>query len=175
MNIYRYVGIPFQRKELEAKGGSFVLDKGPVWITDNIVASGEIPMTTEFERVAPELFVKEGEGFVPDSLLDDRALTIKADQGLIVIAGCAHRGIINTLLYARELTGEDRIHSVIGGFHLHRASEEQRELTIAALKDMDIQRLSGCHCTGLPTAARMAQEFGDSYFFNGVGVAVDLS
>ena len=174
MNIYRYVGIPFQREELETRGATFVLEKGPVWITDNIVTTGEIPMVTEYEQVDAALFVKEGDKYVPDKVLDDRAMIIKTDQGLVVVAGCAHRGIINTLLYAQELTGEKRIHAVIGGIHLHRASEEQLALTMAAFRDMDVQKIGVSHCTSLPAAAMMAHEFGEDFFFNNTGTRIEL-
>ena len=171
-NIYRYVGIPFQKEELETRGASFILEKGPVWLSESVVATGEIPMVTEYEQIEPRLFVKQGDKFVNDPVPDDRALIIKTDLGLVVIAGCAHRGIINTLYYAQELTGEKRIHMVVGGIHLLHASEEQRELTIAALKQLRVKRIGVSHCTGLPASVRMAQELGDSFFFNNAGSVV---
>lgn len=100
-----YIGIPFSREELEALGASFTLTKEPVWISDDIVTSGEIPMMTEYEEINPNLYVKEGEELVPDPLLDDRALIIKTDEGLVIILGCAHRGMINTVHHAREVMG----------------------------------------------------------------------
>jgi 7,8-dihydropterin-6-yl-methyl-4-(beta-D-ribofuranosyl)aminobenzene 5'-phosphate synthase len=174
MNIYRYVGVPFQKDELEARGARFVLDKGPVWLKDSVVATGEIPMVTEYEQIDAQLFVKQGDDFAPDPVLDDRAIIIKSDEGLIVIAGCAHRGIVNTILYAQELTGEKRIHAIVGGIHLQRASEEQQEKTIAAFRGLGIERIGVSHCTGLPAAARLAQEFGDSFFFNNAGTVVSF-
>jgi len=167
--VYRYIGIPFAREELEGLGASFVLDKEPVWITDHIVTTGEIPMLTDYEQIDPILYVREENDFRPDPLSDDRALVIKTDLGLVVITGCAHRGIINTLRHAQELTGVERIDTVVGGTHLIRAEAEQLELTIANLKEMGIQRLGVSHCTGAQASIRLAEEFGDLFFLNNAG------
>ena len=167
--VYTYIGIPFAREELEGLGASFVLAKEPVWITDHIVTTGEIPMLTDYEQIDPILYVREEDGFSPDPLRDDRALVIKTNRGLVVIAGCAHRGIINTLRHAQELTGVERIDTVVGGTHLIRAKADQLELTIAALKEMGIQRLGVSHCTGTQASIRLAEEFSDIFFLNNAG------
>jgi len=170
----RYIGIPFQRQGLESLGGSFNLTTKPIKITDNIMTTGEIPMVTDYEETDPDLFVKEATGWQPDKLLDDQALIINTEQGLVVILGCAHRGIINTLYHAQQLTGVKPIHTVLGGSHLIRASEERVWLTIAVLRDLGVQRLGLCHCTGLSTSVLLAQEFGDSFFFNNTGTSINL-
>ncbi len=165
----QYAGIPFNRDMLESLGASFRLTCEPTWITDNIVTTGEIPMDTSYEKIDPELFVKEDGELRPDPLKDDLALIIKTVMGLIVILGCAHRGMINTLHHARRITGEERIYMVIGGTHLIRASREQLDLTIVELKELGVQKIGVCHCTGLPATAVLFQEFGDSFFFNNTG------
>jgi 7,8-dihydropterin-6-yl-methyl-4-(beta-D-ribofuranosyl)aminobenzene 5'-phosphate synthase len=170
----QYAGIPFAREALENWGASFRLTKEPVWVTDNIVTSGEIPMHTEYEKVDSELFVKEDGELRPDPLNDDLALIVKAEMGLIVILGCGHRGMINTLHHAQAITGEKRIHMVIGGTHLMHASREQIDLTIAELKELGVQKVGVSHCTGLPAAAILFQEFGDSFFFNNTGRAITI-
>ena len=133
------------------------------------MTSGEIPMVTDYEEIDSNLYIKEGGEYRPEPLGDDQALFIKTEQGLVVLLGCAHRGIINTLKHARELTGMETIHTVLGGTHLIRASEMQLELTIAELKALGVQRLGVSHCTGMWPAARLAQEFGQSFFFNNGG------
>jgi 7,8-dihydropterin-6-yl-methyl-4-(beta-D-ribofuranosyl)aminobenzene 5'-phosphate synthase len=169
-----YIGIPFHRQTLESLGARFNLSKKPVRITDNIITTGEIPMVTDYEEIEPHLVVKEKGGFKPDKLLDDQALIITTKRGLVVILGCAHRGIINTLYHAQKLTGVKKIYMVLGGCHLIDATEERIYLTIGALKELEVQRLGVSHCTGLPAAAIMAQEFGDSFFFNVAGTKIDL-
>lgn len=170
----KYIGIPFQRQKLESLGARFNLTTKPLKITDNIMTTGEIPMATEFEQIDPNLFVKEDGGLQPDKLLDDLALVIKTEAGLVVVLGCAHHGIINTLYHAQQLTGVKSIHTVLGGAHLISASEERIRLTIAALKELGVQRLGLCHCTDMPAACLLAQEFGDRFFFNKAGTVTDL-
>ncbi len=170
----RYIGIPFQRQELESLGARFNLTKKPVAIAKNIMTTGEVPMVTDFEQIDPNLFVKE-DGFKPDKLLDDQALIINTESGLVVILGCAHRGIINTLYYAQKLTGVKQISMVLGGCHLTGATEEQIWLTIAALRELGTPKIGVSHCTGLPATMIMAQEFGSNFFFNNVGTRTDLS
>jgi 7,8-dihydropterin-6-yl-methyl-4-(beta-D-ribofuranosyl)aminobenzene 5'-phosphate synthase len=169
-----YIGIPFHRQTLESLGARFNLTKEPVRITGNIMTTGEIPMVTDYEEIEPHLQVKEGKHFKPDKLLDDQALIINTESGLVVILGCAHRGIINTLYHAQKLTGVKAIYTVVGGCHLMDATEERVWLTIAALKELGVQRLGVCHCTGLPASAIMAQEFGDKFFFNNAGTRISL-
>lgn len=172
---YRYIGIPFQRADLESLGARFNLTTKPVKIIDNIMTTGEVPMITDFERIDPDLFVKEDSGFKPDKLLDDQALIINTESGLVVIPGCAHRGLINTLYHAQQITGVKQIAMVLGGSHLTVATEEQIWLTIAALKELKVQKVGVSHCTGLPAVALMAQEFGDAFLFNNTGNRIDLT
>jgi len=170
----KYIGIPFQRQELESLGANFNLTTKPVTVADNIMTTGEIPMVTDFEEIEPSLIVKTDSGWQPDNLLDDQALIINTELGLVVILGCAHHGIINTLHYAQQLTGVKQIHAVLGGCHLHNATEERIWLTIAALRELSLRRLGISHCTGLPASVIIAQEFGDSFFFNNAGTIINL-
>jgi len=170
----RYIGIPFQRRELESLGACFKLAKEPVGITDNIMTTGEVPMVTDFEQIDEGLFVRDNSGWQPDKLLDDQALVVKTEAGLAVILGCAHRGMINTLYHAKQLTGVGKIHAVIGGSHLMNASEERLWQTIDALRGLRIQRMGLCHCTNLPAASLMAQEFGEIFFFNMAGTVIEI-
>ena len=169
-----YCGIPFQREELESLGAVFNLTTEPVKITEDITTTGEIPMITDYEQIDPYLYVKEGTELKPDKLLDDRALIIRTNAGLVVILGCAHRGIINTLHLAQQLTGVKQIEMVIGGCHLIGSDEERIWKTIAALKELEVKKIGVSHCTGLPAAVILAHEFGEDFFFNNVGTRIEL-
>jgi len=171
---HSYIGIPFQKDELESLGASFTLTNEPLWISDNIVTTGEIPMLTDYEKIDANLYVKREGAFRPDPLRDDMALVIKTDRGLVIVAGCAHRGIINTLRHAQKLAGVETIDTVVGGTHLFRAAEDQIELTIAELKGFGIQRLGASHCTGFRASVRLAEEFGDVFFPNNTGTHLQL-
>jgi 7,8-dihydropterin-6-yl-methyl-4-(beta-D-ribofuranosyl)aminobenzene 5'-phosphate synthase len=169
-----YIGIPFHRQTLESLGARFKLSREPVRISDNITTTGEIPMINDYETIEPRLQVKEGKRFKPDRFLDDQALIITTGAGLVVILGCAHRGVINTLYHARKLTGVEAIYGVYGGCHLIDATEERIWLTIAALKELGVQQLGFGHCTGLEASAIMAREFGDRFLFNIAGTTISL-
>ena len=165
----RYVGIPFSRLALEGEGAAFRLIEGPADISDCALLTGEVPRLTPFERVDPNLKVPDDGRWIQDEVFDDQAVVLRTSEGLVVALGCAHAGIVNTLEYARRIAGEERILAVIGGTHLGPAPKEQLEATIEALKGFGIARLGVSHCTGLGAAARLAQEFGDSFFFNTAG------
>jgi len=171
---YNYVGMLHQQEELEDLGASFNLTKDPVWITENMVTTGEIPMVTEHEKIDLGLYVREERKFHPDPLWDDRALVIKTELGLVIVFGCGHRGLINTIYYAQELTGVEAIHTVIGGLHLCAASKEQLEFDISKLKEFGTKKIGASHCTGMPAAMRLAQEFGDIFFFNNAGTRITV-
>ncbi len=98
----RYAGVPLVRAELEGLGARFNLNRESVRITDKIMTTGEIPMLTPYERIDDNILVKENGILCPDPMADDNALIINTDFGLVVILGCAHRGIINTLHHARK-------------------------------------------------------------------------
>jgi 7,8-dihydropterin-6-yl-methyl-4-(beta-D-ribofuranosyl)aminobenzene 5'-phosphate synthase len=169
-----YIGIPYKRAELEALGADFHLTSEPVWLSENVVTSGEVPMITDFESIDPGLCVRVNGDVVPDPLRDDQAIFVKTSRGLLVILGCAHRGIINTLHHARMVTGVETIHCVIGGTHLLRASELQMEMTVAMLREFGVERLGVSHCTGMPAAIRLAREFSPGFFFNNSGSVVEV-
>lgn len=170
----RNISIPFTREELEGLGARFNLTRESVRITDHIMTTGEIPMSTDYEAIDSHLFVRDGDEIKPDPLADDLALIIDADFGLVVILGCAHRGMINTLHHARTLTGKEPVYAIIGGTHLIGASEERMERTIADLREMGIQRLGVSHCTGFPASTQLAQAFEDSFFINNAGTRLVL-
>ncbi|MFC1925538.1 MBL fold metallo-hydrolase [Chloroflexota bacterium] len=170
----RYIGIPSLRGELESLGAHFNLGTEPCYITDRVMTSGEIPMITAYEDIDEDFFVKEGEILQQDMLADDLALIIDTDFGLVVILGCAHRGIINTLRRAQSLTGRELVYAAIGGTHLYRANEERVEQTTAELKSMGIQRLGVSHCTGFQASVRLSQEFEDAFFLNNAGMCFTL-
>jgi 7,8-dihydropterin-6-yl-methyl-4-(beta-D-ribofuranosyl)aminobenzene 5'-phosphate synthase len=172
--VHRYAGMPYNREDLESLGARFSLTSEPTWITDDVVTSGEEPMVTDFEGVADNLLLREDSRYVPDPMADDQSIFVKTEVGLVIVLGCAHRGIINIIRHAQKLTGEDRVYMVIGGTHLGPASEQQATRTIAALKEIGFQWLGVSHCTGLKVAARLDQEFGDRFFYNNVGTTIDF-
>ena len=120
----------------------------------------------------------ESEGqLVLDHIDDDQSIVISlGERGIVVISGCAHSGIINSVLYAQELTGQSRVHSAIGGFHLSGpAMEPLVEPTLAEMKKLSPEVIVPMHCTGSEAIHRFAQEFPESFVLSSVGTRLLFS
>ncbi|RXK84934.1 MBL fold metallo-hydrolase [Chlorobaculum sp. 24CR] len=129
----------------------------PVRLSDGLFLTGPVPRQTTFEDTGGPFFF-DTEGQRPDPIEDDLSLWIEEPEGLTVLAGCCHSGIINTLDYIEAQTGPKRITTLIGGMHLSAASQERLDCTVASLARRDIQRLIPCHCTGQVAAERFREE-----------------
>ena len=129
-----YRGIPFAREELE-KFAEFNLSKKPVQISENILTTGEILKITDYETIESHFYIRQEGSLHPDTFPDDLALIFKSSKGLVIVLGCAHRGIINTIQHAQKITGIDIVHMVIGGTHLSLKTDDQLEKSIPALKN----------------------------------------
>ncbi len=135
--------------DILARFGPVQLSKEPVWLTDRLVFLGEIPRVHAWEDFAPNAEVTLPDGTnAPDHIIDDTALAYKSDEGLVIISGCSHSGIINIIDHARKVCGENCIRSVIGGLHLMYADQERIDKTARALEEMGLESLHACHCTG---------------------------
>ena len=141
-------------------------DKAVVWtskpteVLDGIFVTGEIPRQNSFEDTGGPFF-RDAAGTQPDPLLDDQALYFDTQDGLVILLGCAHAGVVNTLEYIQHLTGGRPIHALLGGMHLLTASPKRMEETVAAFRRLDIQRLAPAHCTGPPALAQLWTTFPD--------------
>lgn len=173
-NKFAYIGVPFAREELEHLGAQFTYAVDPTELYPGIHTTGEVPMVTAYEKIEPNLFVEKKSTLAPDPLKDDLSLIIRTDQGLVIILGCSHRGVVNIIGQARNVTGEDRVHTVIGGTHLMMASDSRIRKTIRDLKKFDIKKIGVSHCTGFKAAACMAEAFGKSFFLNNAGSRIDV-
>jgi len=138
------------------------------------MTTGEIPLVSGYEEIEGNILVKQKGAFSPDRLADDLSLVINTDFGLVVVSGCAHRGIVNNLIQARKLTGVDMVYAVIGGTHLHRVAGDRIDRTIESLQEMGIQKLGVSHCTGFEASARLAMAFEGRFFLNNAGTQLDL-
>lgn len=146
----------------------------PVQIARGVMTTGEVPLRTAFEQVDSGLLAQVGAQKAPDEVPDDLSLVIETAHGLVVLLGCAHRGMINHLLQAREVTGREDFFVVIGGAHLFRASEERLQATIEQLRRMRVQKPVLGHCTGFAASAHMQAAFGERFSVNTVGSVLEL-
>jgi 7,8-dihydropterin-6-yl-methyl-4-(beta-D-ribofuranosyl)aminobenzene 5'-phosphate synthase len=173
-NKEQFSGLPFRREMLENLGARFNLTREPVRLTPHFLTTGEIPMVSDYEEIDSGLFDKKTGEMLPDELKDDLALVVDTEYGLVVILGCAHHGIINTLRRAQQLTGQELIYAAIGGTHLLNASEERLKKTAAELLEIGVQYLGVSHCTGFEASAYLAREFGEKFFLNNAGTQLAL-
>jgi len=169
------IGPTWRVQDLTEMGAFFHYQAGPVEIGPRMFLTGPIPRCHDIE-VPTEDFLVQGEGgFSPDPFRDDQALVIAIETGLVVILGCGHAGLINTLDCARELTSRDRIEAVIGGTHLLGASSERISWTIEALRKMNIPQLALSHCTGFVASARLYEAFGSGVHPLNVGDTLEVN
>ncbi|ABB24779.1 MBL fold metallo-hydrolase [Pelodictyon luteolum] len=120
---------------------------GPTELAPGVWVTGPVPRLREFEDPGGPFFL-DTEGKIPDPIEDDMSLWIETPEGLVVMAGCCHSGIINTLEFITRTTGEHRIAAVMGGLHLSSASQERILRTAGELKRLGVRRVVTSHCTG---------------------------
>jgi 7,8-dihydropterin-6-yl-methyl-4-(beta-D-ribofuranosyl)aminobenzene 5'-phosphate synthase len=157
----KFIGLPFTVQEAESAGAIMLYSRGSTKLADGIFATGEVRRDTSFEKVEGFRTLKEGE-LVNDKIMDDQALVIDVEEkGLVVVTGCAHSGIVNTVRQAQRLSGTQEVYAIVGGFHLQGASEERLAATVDELMKLDPQILRPGHCTGAKAICRLMQAFGD--------------
>lgn len=132
----------------------------PIFLSDKIGITGPIPRETSFEDPGGPFYLNP-RGEIVDHVDDDLALWIRTDDGLIVCVGCAHSGLVNTLDYISYLNEGLRIRAVIGGFHLHNASRQRLDESIAALRLLQPEKMIPCHCTGETAVTILREGLGD--------------
>lgn len=168
--IRRYPKFPSEEMIRPAK---YVKTKEPYAIADDgILVTGEIPRKTEFEKGVPKQYFLENGEWNPDPFVwDDRALVMKVkDKGLVIVSGCGHAGIVNTVKYARELSGMEKVYAIIGGFHLSGKDYEGAiDNVVAEIKKLNPKLVVPSHCTGLRGAFKFAQELPEAFVWNSVG------
>ena len=176
---FRFIGIPQSRVDLENLGASFDISMDACQIIDGIWLTGEIPRITEFEKPEEYLLVMDPKRRI-DPLVDDQALVLDTGKGLLLILGCAHSGMINTIEHAKNIMGVEKVAGIIGGTHLgfpggdKTAGKARIDMTIQALKHYDFSFLAVSHCTGQEAAARLYAEFGERFVFNNAGTVIEL-
>lgn len=149
---------PRDRGDLKAMAASVTWTSGCTQVREGLWVTGGIPRETEYEDTGGDFFL-DGTCEFPDPIEDDQAIFFDSAQGTVVLLGCAHSGIVNTLQHIRKQTGPRPIAAIIGGTHLVRASEDRMVETVAALRELEVSLLAPVHCTGARAQARMASEF----------------
>ncbi len=144
--------------EVRCRSRNVVLTQLPTEIVAGVWVTGEIPRRSDFEDTGGPFFLDK-ELAKPDPLVDDQAMYIESRKGIVVLLGCAHAGLVNTLDRIAELASRDEIHAVLGGMHLHAASEERIERSGEALERYGVQVIGPAHCTGRQATSRLWERF----------------
>jgi 7,8-dihydropterin-6-yl-methyl-4-(beta-D-ribofuranosyl)aminobenzene 5'-phosphate synthase len=152
---HSYIGLNMSEPEIKQK---FELhtSSAPYNISNNITFMGEVPRISDFESDTTPF---EFDNFEPDFVMDDSGVVLQTPNGIFVVTGCGHAGVVNTLEHAQHITGDKRIWGIMGGFHLKEENRQTRE-TIKYLKDKNVKHIIPSHCTALPALAAFYNAFG---------------
>lgn len=134
-----------------------ILTKAPVRLGNGLLYLGEIPRTNEFEGKLAIGQTRQGEIWVKDFILDDTALSYSGEDGLVIISGCSHSGIVNIVEHAMTLNETRKVIDVVGGLHLQKPTSEQLEGTVRFFESLDLKQLHASHCTDLASKCRLMQ------------------
>lgn len=167
------IGIPYDEEFLRGLGARFELASEFRPLAPEIFLTGEVPRRHPFETGDSGLCC-DSAGCLPDPLRDDQSLVIVSPRGLVLLLGCCHAGLVNTIEHARERTGVAEVYAVIGGTHLGFAAAAQLDATVKALRELRVKKILGSHCTGFAAAVRFAREFPGTYHPAQVGFTLEL-
>jgi 7,8-dihydropterin-6-yl-methyl-4-(beta-D-ribofuranosyl)aminobenzene 5'-phosphate synthase len=166
------------RADYEAAGGAFVEHDGPDELQPGVWLTGPVP------RVHPERNyalhagpVRSPQGLTDDTIPEDMSLVFDTDRGLVILTGCGHAGVINTLDHARATVRAAPVHAIVGGLHLFPLDDDRLAWTAAQLKSFGLENLLGAHCTGVEAVYRIRQQAGlsrRSCVVGAVGSTFDL-
>ena len=157
----------------QIKNGKGTYTAARTSVFPGVTITGQVPRVSGFEDTGGT-FSLDAKRTKTDGLLDDQALYLEGNKGLIVILGCAHAGVVNTLEHIRQLEPDKRVHTILGGMHLVKAGQTRIEKTIDAFRRLDIERIGPAHCTGEPATRQLWNAFGNRCFLCCVGTQVSI-
>ncbi len=137
------------RDELEADGVKFITYSNNQELFPGVWITGPISRLHDERNWSGNGKIETDSGIIDDNIPEDQSLVIDTKDGLILISGCGHAGLINTLEHVSKNGNDQKIFTIIGGFHLFSASEEQLKWTASKLRDFGITKIIGAHCTGI--------------------------
>jgi 7,8-dihydropterin-6-yl-methyl-4-(beta-D-ribofuranosyl)aminobenzene 5'-phosphate synthase len=156
---HRSIGIARADKlAVQSRGRNVIWTTQPFEIIPAVHVTGQIPRMASFEDVGGPFYLDRS-CTQPDPLADDQALYVESVKGIVVLLGCGHAGVVNTLEYVSRITGKKRIHAVLGGMHLLRASRRRIEATGDAFERFKVRVIAPGHCTGSAAVAYFWNRF----------------
>jgi 7,8-dihydropterin-6-yl-methyl-4-(beta-D-ribofuranosyl)aminobenzene 5'-phosphate synthase len=163
--------LALKREDIEGLGFVNIVEiKGPTPIIPGAYLPGKIEQVTDYERIPPVFVAKKGNEYVQEHFPGEQAVILNAKgKGLVVLSGCAHRGIVNTVKHAQKMTGIEKVYAVMGGFHLSGAKPEVIQKSIADIKAINPEYILPTHCTGFEAITAFAKEMPDKFILNTAG------
>ena len=163
--------LALKRGEVEALDLVKIVEiKGPTPMMPGAYLPGKVEMYTDYEKIPPLFVAKKGTEYVQETFPGEQAVILNAKgKGLVVLSGCAHRGIVNTVKHAQKMTGIDKVYLVLGGFHLTNAKPEVIRKTVADIKAIDPTYIAPTHCTGFEAISAFSREMPDKFILNTAG------
>jgi 7,8-dihydropterin-6-yl-methyl-4-(beta-D-ribofuranosyl)aminobenzene 5'-phosphate synthase len=163
--------LALKREDIEGVGLVKIVEiKTPTPIVQGAYLTGKVERVTDYEKIPPVFVAKRGDQFVQEDFIGEQAIVLNAKgKGLVVLSGCAHRGIVNTVKHAQKMTGIEKVHAIVGGFHLTGAKPEIIQKTIADIKTIRPDYIVPTHCTGFEAIAAFAREMPDQFILNTAG------
>lgn len=147
--------------------------RGPVEVAKGITTTGEIPRIHEWEEL--KMFKVKIDGVITeDKLLDDQGVVINTEKGLVVIQGCSHAGIINTIEQAIKITGIDEVCCVIGGFHLIGPAEKKIDRTIREFERLKVKKVIPIHCSGFEGIKQVSLQMPEQFEYCTAGCELNF-
>jgi 7,8-dihydropterin-6-yl-methyl-4-(beta-D-ribofuranosyl)aminobenzene 5'-phosphate synthase len=143
------------KQAFEATGGHFIEYDKPQAIFPGVWLTGPVPRVYPEKNYPGGIEVQRDGHWIEDDVPEDQSLVFDTDKGLVLLSGCGHSGIVNTLHYARGFVREAPVYAAIGGFHLFNAPEEKLAWTAAKLKEFQVEQILGAHCTGVESIFRL--------------------
>ena len=152
--------LPFSRQQLSQRVRRLIETKEPTLVCDGVMVTGQVPRVNDFEDTGVTGYSFLDESLkIPDLIVDDQALFFRVPEGVVILLGCGHAGLVNTMRYVCELLGEQEIYAVMGGTHLLSASPDRMQKTVEALKKYNVQKIMLSHCTGLRAYLQLDRAF----------------
>jgi 7,8-dihydropterin-6-yl-methyl-4-(beta-D-ribofuranosyl)aminobenzene 5'-phosphate synthase len=148
------------KKQYEALGGVWLEHAKPVELAPGVWLTGPVPRKTNEKNWSGGGQIKRGAKLEDDTLPEDSSLVIETAEGLIVMTGCGHAGIVNIVTYARAMRGGAKVHAVIGGLHVFANADDELAWTAKELKAAGVKHLHGAHCTGIEATYKLRDGIG---------------
>jgi 7,8-dihydropterin-6-yl-methyl-4-(beta-D-ribofuranosyl)aminobenzene 5'-phosphate synthase len=153
-------GLRLIKAEYLATGGVFIIHDKATELYPGVWLTGPVPRPNVEKNWFPGLSLVTAQGRVEDNVPEDSALVFDTSEGIVILTGCGHAGIVNIVEYARTIAGTGPLLAVIGGLHLFNASDQTLVWTGAKLKSYRIENLLAGHCTGIEATYRLRESTG---------------